>query len=292
MNNINVRYEVNEVPTNILVKTSTFPAGERYVKLLGLDSIPKEDGVLYITLLNASSDAIVDAILCKNAFEEEFKYKMSKTYVLEAPYFPYSRQDRVCSQGESNSFKVIQSILLSQFENIITVDIHNEDVISTRTINKNPITGNYINVFNASYENSIKDVINSDYTIIIPDKGAVKRSEIARKFVGIESIVFFDKKREDGSIIIEPKTEDDVTIIRSRNKFVIFDDICDGGGTFIGIAEKVRDINPQAELVLVVTHGIFSKGTEVLKKYFKEVYVANTEYNKDRLYRTIMRGVN
>lgn len=44
---------------------------------------------------------------------------------------------------------------------------------------------------------------------------------------------------------------------------VITDDICDGGATFIGIAKELRRLNCH-KVVLYVTHGIFSKGIEVL----------------------------
>lgn len=39
----------------------------------------------------------------------------------------------------------------------------------------------------------------------------------------------------------------------------IVDDICDGGGTFIGTAAMLKS-KGAAKVVLIVSHGIFSKG--------------------------------
>jgi len=42
------------------------------------------------------------------------------------------------------------------------------------------------------------------------------------------------------------------------------DDICDGGRTFIESAGLLREAYPEADIHLYVSHGIFSKGTDVL----------------------------
>ena len=40
---------------------------------------------------------------------------------------------------------------------------------------------------------------------------------------------------------------------------VIVDDLCDGGGTFNGLAKKLKEKNV-GKLYLIVSHGIFSNG--------------------------------
>jgi ribose-phosphate pyrophosphokinase len=44
------------------------------------------------------------------------------------------------------------------------------------------------------------------------------------------------------------------------------DDICDGGMTFIKIAEALTTQYNIKELSLYVSHGLFTKGTEVLRQ--------------------------
>jgi ribose-phosphate pyrophosphokinase len=64
--------------------------------------------------------------------------------------------------------------------------------------------------------------------------------------------------------------------------FFIFDDICDGGRTFIEIAKVIKshvwpsDEKFQGKIYLVVTHGIFSAGLLELSKWFECVYTTNS----------------
>jgi len=65
----------------------------------------------------------------------------------------------------------------------------------------------------------------------------------------------------------------------SKN-FVICDDICDGGRTFIEIAKAIQYNRPKEifndKIYLCVTHGIFSAGFEELEKYFKAILTTNS----------------
>jgi ribose-phosphate pyrophosphokinase len=56
---------------------------------------------------------------------------------------------------------------------------------------------------------------------------------------------------------------------------VIVDDICDGGRTFIGIAQELKMKNA-GDIYLCVSHGIFSHGFDELRKYFKKIFTTNS----------------
>lgn len=56
---------------------------------------------------------------------------------------------------------------------------------------------------------------------------------------------------------------------------VITDDICDGGATFIGIAEELKKLNCQ-HVVLYVTHGIFSKGLAVFDGKVDRIFTTDS----------------
>lgn len=54
------------------------------------------------------------------------------------------------------------------------------------------------------------------------------------------------------------------------------DDLCDGGGTFIGIAELLRkELNPKS-LTLAVTHAIQKGGIEKVAKVYDKVVITNS----------------
>jgi ribose-phosphate pyrophosphokinase len=59
-------------------------------------------------------------------------------------------------------------------------------------------------------------------------------------------------------------------------KYVIVDDICDGGRTFIELAKVIIAQNQEAKIYLVVTHGIFSAGFSELTNYFDGIYTTNS----------------
>jgi ribose-phosphate pyrophosphokinase len=65
--------------------------------------------------------------------------------------------------------------------------------------------------------------------------------------------------------------------ISAGDRFLIIDDICDGGATFISIAKKLRSLHLDIYIDLFVTHGIFSKGKDILMTNgINTVYTTNS----------------
>lgn len=62
-------------------------------------------------------------------------------------------------------------------------------------------------------------------------------------------------------------------------RILIADDICDGGGTFVGLLDKIRETS-SAPVDLYVTHGIFSKGLQILEG-FDRIYTTDSFYAQD-----------
>lgn len=56
---------------------------------------------------------------------------------------------------------------------------------------------------------------------------------------------------------------------------LIVDDLCDGGATFLALATKLREYGAE-KVYLYVTHGIFSKKYEELKKVIDHIYCTNS----------------
>ncbi len=95
----------------------------------------------------------------------------------------------------------------------------------------------------------------------IPDAGAIARTKgILARLHAPHDIARCSKKRDSqtGKLSGFQLDEGDVT----GRSVVIVDDICDGGGTFAGIAAVLR-AQGAARVMLCVTHGIFSKGIEI-----------------------------
>jgi ribose-phosphate pyrophosphokinase len=111
--------------------------------------------------------------------------------------------------------------------------------------------------------------------VVIPDQGAVARtSGILERIGATHSVARCSKKRDPNTGVLSG-FQLDAGDVRGRH-VVIVDDICDGGGTFTGIAEVLRSHGAKS-VCLAVTHGIFSRGIEL-------AYV-------DRIYSTDSYGV-
>lgn len=177
--------------------------------------------------------------------------------------------------GQSNYLKtVICPIINSQnFNRVIVLDPHS-DVLEA-------CLNNFHKVSNVDFaSNAIKSYVSGELILISPDAGALKKIYDVSKEIDCKNVIVANKLRdmETGRILrTEVPGLDDSPL--SKN-FVISDDICDGGRTFIEIAKVIRDIRPKEifndKIYLCVTHGIFSAGFEELEKYFDAIFTTNS----------------
>lgn len=101
--------------------------------------------------------------------------------------------------------------------------------------------------------------------IIAPDKGASGRAiDMSIAMGGLP--VFFGRKERDPNTNALSRFE--VPSIRPGH-YLVVDDICDAGGTFVGLGEAIADAGATADLF--VSHGIFSKGAvgRLREKYYE-----------------------
>lgn len=105
---------------------------------------------------------------------------------------------------------------------------------------------------------AIEDEFNAKPVVVIPDKGAVPRTTGILTSLGAANAVAYCEKKRDpqtgklsGFALVDGDVKD--------KPVLIVDDICDGGGTFSGVAEVLRE-HGASHVFLCVTHGIFSKG--------------------------------
>jgi len=181
------------------------------------------------------------------------------------PYFPAARQDRVMIKGEPLSVKTYADLINQcAFESVTIFDPHSE---VTAALLKNVRV-----VSNHSFIQKI-DLQPNDYQVISPDGGALKKVyQLAQSLGGVE-VIECSKKRDvtNGKLNGFAVYADDL----KGKTCVLVDDICDGGGTFIGLAKELKKKNA-GELILAVSHGIFSRGFQELKQYFSKIYCTNS----------------
>lgn len=180
------------------------------------------------------------------------------------PYLPYSRADRRFVSGDCNGLQTFGRIL-NQFAGveIVTLDCHNPEAAKK-----------YIRHFtDVSPKQIIETVIQSiaadgvNVEVLLPDKGAERYGIIAHSCSKL-------RDPETGKLTGFTVPDRKAFWESGRTGVLIIDDICDGGGTFLGIADKMKDYG--LDLYLYVTHGIFSKGMNELEKRFKRIYTTDS----------------
>ena len=269
----------NEERSDIKYKVSKFPDGQQSITL-DLDNTNFEPGSQSVTIksrLNSFLD--LELIICANQALIELGIKKSefrlKEINLYTPYFIGARSDRKFLNGQSNYLKtVICPIINSQNFNRVTILDPHSDVLEA-------CLNNFDKVSNVDFASTaIKYYVEGDLTLISPDAGALKKIYDVSKAIDCKNVIVANKLRDmETSKIIRTEVPGLDDTPGSKN-FVICDDICDGGRTFIEIAKAIQDVRPKAifndKIYLCVTHGIFSAGFEELEKYFTAIFTTNS----------------
>lgn len=236
-----------------------FPGGEIQVRV-GVDLIRTPQRCV-IEAEITSSDALVSLLLATDALRRSFATAIFPIRLV-CKYLPYARQDRVCAPGEALSLKVACDLINAQKYDAVEVwDVHSDVALA---------------LLDRVIHLTIPDIVPpqtfcGSITLVAPDAGAMKRVSACAKAWGLPMITA-EKVRDPATGAIT------ATVVHhmppGARHFLMVDDICDGGRTFIELAKVLRAEG--AETVdLYVTHGIFSAGVPPLREAIYHIYVAN-----------------
>ncbi|TAF75421.1 MAG: ribose-phosphate pyrophosphokinase [Bacteroidetes bacterium] len=247
----------------IQFESFTFSGGEPHIKINPDFDISKSITVTH--RLNSFNDL---GLLC---LAVDALHRMDvKLETLIIPYFPSARQDRVMIKGEPLSVKVYADIINHlNFQKVIVFDAHSE--VTPAVLNNCVVVSNHIFIQKAIQE------IGSEVLLISPDGGALKKIYKVSEYLGGVEVVECSKSRnvKTGKLTGFKVYSEDL----QAKDCLIVDDICDGGGTFIGLAEELKKKNA-GKLYLAVSHGIFSKGFEDLK-CFERIFTTDSFKNME-----------
>lgn len=237
----------------------TFPAGEAHIK--EGKSVGEVEYQL-ADLRGADSHELFQLAMWNDACKRRYE----KT-VLLLPYLPGARADRGTPNGARVYAEFIGGLHIDQ---IITVDPHSP--FMPNALNWGP---GYLTIFPVTRIIGRELGDKGDYYshpyvgVIAPDKGAVDRAQAAAKKLGVP-LFKAEKTRDFESGKLNGFT---CEALPETGKLLIVDDICDGGGTFIGLAEATG--LDRERLDLWVTHGVFSQGLNTLRSYFGHIFTTD-----------------
>lgn len=232
----------------------SYPDGSPLVKLSG-DRGNKYQSAETMILRPKSMEGFVRGMFLADAAAE--RGHRIKNLVL--PMIPGGRQDRLNPDGDYlfTLKSVAKMINDRNFDQVITVDPHS--TVTNALIDR-------LRVY------PLSEVFSTYWTgftgVIAPDLGATKRaSEIANKIN--RPVYRADKSRDVSTGKLAKATMLDA--LEQGGHYLVVDDICDGGGTFLGLGEVLREQGVYANLY--VTHGIFSREDtmESLLELYKSV---------------------
>ena len=164
---------------------------------------------------------------------------------LSIPYLPYARQDKNIS-NEATFARVVFADMIAEmgFDHVTCFDIHSKNIFIESIEPKKEV---------------IKSLIDCGSDILVyPDKGALEK--YTPTFAPFVDSVYAEKIRD--------QLTGDITGMTLHGevkglKCLIVDDICDGGMTFIKLADLLIS-NGATEVNLYVSHGLFTKGIKAL----------------------------
>lgn len=246
----------------------TFPGGEEHIKIKHTGMPVYDFTLVAIKAHIKSSGDLITLGLLVDAIRRLPLTSTATKFVLDIPYFPYARQDRVCAWGEPLSVAfVARYINMLNFDEVNVVDPHSDAI---------GVLINNVSITEMAYP--FRDYLGwfirgNNAVIVSPDAGAAKKTEKLSLMLGGIPIVYGRKQRNVNTGEITGVAIDDPSLITGR-AVVVVDDICDGGRTFVELGKVLKEHNPKS-LTLYVTHGIFSKGLSVFDGIYDAVYSHN-----------------
>lgn len=239
-----------------------FPVGEMHVKLFGYGPTHAQSYGVSIEFNFERVEEIIELMLIVNAL----KHQNIKLKKLCMPYVPFGRQDRVAVKGECFSLETFAEIINSLGAEVVEIADPHSDVTTALIKNCHVIEQHDV------FSKYLSDVP-AGYFLICPDGGARKKinklHDVTHVTLKCSGVIECSKIREPKTGAIK-ETKVYAEDLGGSDCYIV-DDICDAGGTFCAIAKVLKTKNA-GKIVLMVTHGFFTKGIGVFDGLLDEIY--------------------
>jgi ribose-phosphate pyrophosphokinase len=238
-----------------------FPAGEAHIKVAN-DNAGKGELTEVARIYGAGGDDLFMLAMWADA-----AFRRGARRVLQMPYLPGARADHFdfvpfgagVYADFINSLRIDQVIVYDPHSPIMPGLLRNTTVIEPARLVRQHIVGR-----------ADRDSAQRYDGIIAPDKGAVSRAASIAEATHLP--LYKASKHRDpdtgklSGFTCEP--------LPQHGDFLVVDDICDGGGTFVGLAEATG--LPRERLGLYVSHGVFSGRAGYLGEHYGEVWTTDS----------------
>jgi ribose-phosphate pyrophosphokinase len=229
------------------IKTMTFPGGEPHAE------VPQVDGNLLLHLKLRTWADVGFGALVVDAFSRQRSTRLRRLFI---PYFPGARQDR--SDAHTPLTVAVVARLFAPYGTSFRTCVFDPHSSVLQCV---------LPHMDALMPAALQHYRPREFVgVIAPDEGAKVRAQYFAAAFSHDheaAVLQCTKKREFATGRI---TEFTMPPLAKPGRYIIVDDICDGGATFNLLAEAfAKDpLAATSELELFVSHGIFSKGLDNL----------------------------
>jgi ribose-phosphate pyrophosphokinase len=182
---------------------------------------------------------------------------------LVIPMIPGQRQDRLNSIGDAlfTARSIAEMINARKFPSVTVVDPHSD--VAPALIDRCRVVPSSacINPPHGKYA-----------AVIAPDAGSDKRAGNVASKLGIPLLRAWKTRSLDNGKITGFGMQSHS--LPTGSLVLVVDDICDGGATFIGLADAICQAGLKAHLW--VTHGLFTRGTAGILERYGHVYCTDS----------------
>ena len=240
-----IKPEKSDISYNIIY----FPDGEPHIVL---EEVNRKESIKVICRISNPTDLFivtqVGSILNRQGVPYSFDIK----------YLMSMRMDRVISFNEAYSLEIVMK-MLKMFHpiSISVLEPHNNNAILANG--------------GIGYPSDKPDF--SECLVVFPDKGAYERYKAL-----YDKAVICSKVRDLSTGILTGFNIDNPEILDEYpdKPLIVIDDLCDGGGTFVGIVELLNEKYPNRPKSIFVTHAVNTKGIDNMSRYYDNVYITNS----------------
>lgn len=247
----------------------TFPAGEPHIKRDPYEKIQPTE----IAIVQFSAEYMHRDLFALEMWTQLIDGTAQGTKkVVLMPYLPGARADKGWPRGAASYANFLSGCAISH---LIVADPHSDFWL--RAYDTSYIVAGFdlpaVTVLTPE-DILTEDVLKNYDGIIAPDAGATDRAFGVAQSAGLPLYTATKERDFESGKLLKFNIPEEFP---SEGNFLIVDDICDGGGTFSGLAMEFFHKLPNVKLDLYVTHGVFSKDAlHDIPAMFEKTYTTNS----------------
>lgn len=252
---------INKDKGDIVYDIINFSDGEKHIKFI--TEINRKDSVKVICRITSMDELF---ILMQVG---DILNRMEVEWALVITYLMGMRMDRVMSFNEAFSLKIVAKTINDMHPDaVFVVEPH-----SDRTLK---LINNSTPLMNRFAEAAMTDP-EHNYMIVFPDAGA--KARYGEALENKVPMMTCHKKRDPATGKLSGFGIDNPEVLNEYpecNAFFVIDDLCDGGGTFCGIADQLKELRPDFHRTLAITHAVAARGIYKVMDYYNDLFITNS----------------